>query len=97
MSATPEPVHLSNHHRSTLAKIFQHPVSHNVEWHDVRSLLDAVGSVDQRHDGTLAITVGGRTEFFDPRADKDADPRVVADLRTMLTAAGYSADSHGAG
>ena len=45
MSSTSEPMHLSNHHRNTLRQIFQHPVSHNVEWHAVVSLLEAVGSV----------------------------------------------------
>ena len=35
---------LSNHHRDTLAKIFQHPTSHNIEWPDVVSLLNAVGT-----------------------------------------------------
>ena len=45
MSSTPEPAHLNNHHRNTLRQIFQHPVSHNIEWHAVVSLLEAIGSV----------------------------------------------------
>ena len=43
MRFQPEPVHLSNHHRNTLRQIFQHPVSHNIEWRAVVSLLDAAG------------------------------------------------------
>jgi hypothetical protein len=39
---TPKPEHLNNHHRTTLRQIFQHPVSYNIEWHAVMSLLEAV-------------------------------------------------------
>jgi len=53
---SPEP-HLSNHHRNTLREIFQHPVSHNIEWRAVTSLLETVGSVSEHHDGKLAVTL----------------------------------------
>jgi hypothetical protein len=91
MSATSEPEHLSNHHRNTLRQIFQHPVSHNIEWRAVLSLLDAVG-VDVAQSGTkVAVTVAGQTEFFDPPADKDIGVQTVLDLRRLLTSAGYGA------
>ena len=91
MSSTSEPVHLSNHHRNTLRQLFQHPVSHNIEWRAVVSLLAAVGSVVDHHDGTVAVTVGSKTEFFDPPAQKHIDTQTVVDLRRMLSAAGYGA------
>jgi len=31
--------HLSSHHRDTIAKIFSHPASGNIEWRQVLSLL----------------------------------------------------------
>ena len=89
MSSTSEPAHLSNHHRNTLRQLFQHPVSHNIEWRAVVSLLEAVGSVVEHHDGMVAVTVGSQTEFFDPPAQKDIDTQAVVDLRRMLSAAGY--------
>ena len=58
MSTPPEPQHLSNHQRNTLREIFQHPVSHNIEWRSVVSLLETVGSVTEHHDGKLAVTLG---------------------------------------
>jgi hypothetical protein len=91
MSSMSEPVHLSNHHRNTLRQIFQHPVSHNIEWHAVVSLLQAVGSVDDRHDGTVAVTVGSETEYLDRPANKDVGAQTVVDLRRMLGSAGYGA------
>jgi hypothetical protein len=89
MSSTSEPAHFSNHHRNTLRQLFQHPVSHNIEWRAVVSLLEAVGSVVEHHDGMVAVTVGSQTEFFDPPARKDIDTQAVVDLRRMLSAAGY--------
>lgn len=86
-----EPDHLSNHHRTTLRQILQHPVSHNIEWHAVLSLLEAIGSVAERHDGKLSVTVGPERIFIDPPPHKDIDAQTVIDLRRMLTAAGYGA------
>jgi len=45
MSSSPESPHLDNHHRNTLRQIFEHPVSHNIEWHAVTSLFDAIGTM----------------------------------------------------
>ncbi len=92
MSSTSEPVHLSNRHRNTLRQLFQHPVSHNIEWRAVISLLQAVGSVVEHHDGAVAVTVGSKTEFFDSPGQKDIDTQAVVDLRRMLSAAGYGAE-----
>jgi hypothetical protein len=93
MSTTSEPEHLNNHHRDTLRKIFQHPVSHNIEWRAVRSLLEAVGSAHEEHDGRFTVTLGGETEVFDHPEDKDIDEQQVVDLRRMLKNAGYGAES----
>ena len=97
MPSTSEPVHLNNHHRNTLRQIFQHPVSHNIEWHAVVSLLEAVGSVVEHRDGTVVVTIGSATEYFDRPAHKDIDTQTVVDLRRMLSKAGYGAEVGGAG
>ena len=92
MSSTSEPMHLSNHHRNTLRQLFQHPVSHNIEWHAIVSLLETVGSVAEQHGGKLAVTLGDETEFLDPPTHKDIDTQMVVDLRRMLTNAGFGVD-----
>jgi hypothetical protein len=97
MSSTSEPMHLNNHHRNTLRQIFQHPVSHNIEWHAVVSLLKAIGSVVEHRDDMVAVTVGSATEFFDVPADKDVDTQTVVDLRRMLSSAGYGPNVEEAG
>jgi hypothetical protein len=93
MPQTPGPEHLSNHHRSTLRKLFQHPVSHNIEWTAVVSLLKSVGSVTEQPHGKVAVVVGSETEYFDPPVHKDIDTQAVVNLRRMLGRAGYGLGS----
>jgi hypothetical protein len=89
MSSPSSPAHLSNHHRNTLRQIFEHPVSHNIEWHSVVSLLDAVGTVERYSDGKVKITLGPHTTVFDPPRGKDIDVSMTAAVRKMLADAGY--------
>jgi hypothetical protein len=89
MTSSPGSPHLDNRHRNTLRQIFQHPVSHNIEWHAVASLLEAVGTVDVHHDGKVTVQVGSEREILEPPVSKDIDEQVVVDLRRMLSRAGY--------
>jgi hypothetical protein len=83
---------LGSHHRDTLERILRHPASGNVEWRQVRSLLDAVGDVIEEDNGRLRVTLGDETEVFDPPREKDVDKQMIVDLRRMLTAAGFAAE-----
>jgi hypothetical protein len=87
-----EPVHMSNHHRKTLQQLFEHPVSHNIEWRAVLSLLESVGSVANSSGGRIAVTIGSRTEDFKNAGHKDLDAGDVVKMREMLATAGYSAE-----
>jgi hypothetical protein len=84
--------HLNNRHRDTLRKIFAHPTSRNIEWREALSLLEAVGTVLEEHNGKFKITVGPETEIVTRPRGKDVDVQTVVDLRRMLTAAGFSPD-----
>jgi hypothetical protein len=79
---------LDAHHRATVQKIFNHPVSHNIQWHDVLSLLKSVGTVAEGHDGRYSVTIGSETETFDAPKHSDIDDQQVVDLRRMLRTAG---------
>jgi hypothetical protein len=87
MASDPRP--LNSHHRRTLEQILQHPVSHNIEWPAVLSLLEAVGSVRESHDGKYVVTLGTKTETIDRPRSKDVDADLVVDLRRLLRNAGY--------
>jgi hypothetical protein len=83
---------LSSHHRDTVEKIFSRPSSANIEWRQVVSLLEAVGTVKHEHNGKLLVTLGPETEVFDPPHRKDVDVQMLVDLRRMLTEAGFAPD-----
>jgi hypothetical protein len=89
MSSVSGPEHLSSHHRDTLLQIFQEKTNYNVEWHDVVSLLGAVGSIEQQHDDMFLFRIGQETEVLRRPSDKDIDGQQLVDLRRILTSAGY--------
>ena len=80
---------LGSHHRETLEKLLGHE-GRNIEWRQVRSLLEAVGNVTEEHDGKLKVTVGDETQVLRPPHGKDVDEQTLVDVRRLLTHAGYS-------
>ena len=88
--AEAEQSHLDGHHRATVEKIFQHPAGHNIEWHDVLSLLERVATVEREHDGRYKVTLGSETETLDAPKGHDVDTQMVVDLRRMLEGAGIT-------
>ncbi len=83
------PRHVNSHQRGTLAQIFNHPIGHNIEWHDVLSLLNAVGTVKETRKGHVEVSVGDVTEVLEPTRHKDLDPEQLAVLRRLLRKTGY--------
>ena len=88
-----EDAELDAHHRATVEKIFNHPVSHNVQWHDVLSLLQSVAIVTEGDDGRYTVTLGSETETFDVPRHHDINEQQVIDLRRMLRGAGITPES----
>jgi hypothetical protein len=83
--------HLSGRHRDTVEKIFG-PGNHNIEWREIVSLLETVGTVTQEHNGKLKVSLGPETEVFPAPRGKDADVQIVVDVRRMLKQAGFGPD-----
>lgn len=81
---------LDGHHRATVEKIFNHPISHNIQWHDVLSLVHHVAEVTEHPDGRVTVTLGTETETFDTMRHHDLDDQQVVDLRRMLKGAGLT-------
>ena len=88
-----EGIELDGRHRVTVEKIFRHPVSHNIQWHDVLSLLQSVATVTAEHDGRYAVTLGSETETLDAPRHHDIDEQMVIDLRRILRSAGITPES----
>jgi hypothetical protein len=68
-----------------MTKILQHPVSHNIEWNDVLSLMNAIGDVEEKHDGKFTFSVNGESLTLERPRHKDLDTQAVIDLRSLLT------------
>ncbi len=74
------PAHLDGHHQRTYEAIFRHPTAHNLEWHDVRSLLGALADVEEKHNGSLQVSRNGTQAILHPPKHKD-----VASVDEILT------------
>ena len=69
----------------TYNTIFQHPISHNLEWHAVRALLNHIGEVTEEHNGHLKATRNGQTLILHkPHAKDIARDEDVMALRHFL-------------
>jgi hypothetical protein len=84
---------LGSAHRDTLRRLFEHPASGNIEWREVKSLLESLGAVSDESGGALTVTLGDETEVLRRPHGKDVDVQMVVDLRRMLTRAGFSVSS----
>jgi hypothetical protein len=81
--------HLSREHEHTLHAIFQHPVSHNLEWRHLVSLLEAIGTVTEGHNRTYHLTLNGQIHAMQRPPHKDlADVGELVALRHFLARAG---------
>ena len=85
-------MHFRGHHRDTVRKIFSHPTSGNIEWRDVLSLLEYVGTTTDERNGKFKVTLGSETEVLEAPRGKDIDEQMIVDLRRMLREAGLLPD-----
>ena len=81
---------LTHHHRVTLERVFQHPMSHNLDWHDVLSLLESVGDVEQRHDDRFHVTIGSASATLTRHSRKDLDADTLVEVRRLLHDSGLA-------
>ncbi|WP_353227836.1 hypothetical protein [Novosphingobium sp.] len=86
----PASPHLNGHHRKTMAALFQHPTAHNVEWHDVLSLLGVIGSVAERHGGGYELAIGAERLNLGRAHDHDISGDELRHLRAFLVKAGVA-------
>lgn len=79
------PPDLNGAHLRTFETIFQHPVSHNLQWHDVYALFRHLGQVVEESNGHFKVTLHGQTVVFLPPRKKDiSDVEEVMKIRHFL-------------
>lgn len=84
---------IRSHDRATLALIFDHPTSGNLEWREVVAFVERIGSAVEKPNGNWSLSLGGRVWTFPQPPHKDMDPREVERLRHLMEGAGLSAHS----
>ncbi len=76
---------LAGGHLRVYERIFQHPISHNLEWRELRSLFEHIGQVVEDSNGKLTVTRNGRTLVLHPSRTKDvADADELMKIRHFL-------------
>jgi hypothetical protein len=79
------PSNLKGSHLRTYNTIFQHPVSHNLNWREVCSMFRHLGEVMEESNGNLKITRNGQTLILHRPNTKDvANADEVMSLRHFL-------------
>jgi hypothetical protein len=75
---------ISGSNRRTLDAIMRHPVAHNLEWKDVVSLFEKLGTVEQKANSEFVFQVGAERLNLRKPHGKDLESTEVADLRKFL-------------
>jgi hypothetical protein len=65
------PAALASSHLRAYDAIFQHPLSHNLGWHDVYAMLRQLGQVEEEPNGNFRVTRNGEVLVLRPPRTKD--------------------------
>ena len=81
---------LDSHHRVTAEKILRHPTSHNIQWHDVTSLCEALGECRETTHGSYEVKLDGMLQIFGGPLGRDLTDQHVGDMRKVLRHVGIT-------
>jgi hypothetical protein len=72
-------------HQSTYDAIFQHPIARNLQWREVRSMLNSLAEMTEEHNGNFKFTRNGQTLTVHPPQRKDlSDINELMQIRHFL-------------
>jgi hypothetical protein len=81
---------LSKSHRRTMDALFAHPLTHNLDWNDVLSLLNRLGTVEHMPSNDISLRIGDDHQTLHAPHGKDLTTDDVMALRHVLTRVGWS-------
>lgn len=82
---------MSHKHAKVLHEIFKEPVSGNLHWRDVESLLHHLGAEVQQHGARLHVYLNNREGILHrPHKSNVSTKQEVRQLREFLAAAGVT-------
>lgn len=78
-------IQMSGTHQKTYNAVFQHPIAHNLQWHDLRSMLSTLAEETEEHNGNLKYTRHNQTLTVHPPQHKDfSDVKELMKIRHFL-------------
>ncbi|MDE3065300.1 MAG: hypothetical protein KGJ36_06490 [Acidobacteriota bacterium] len=86
-------IKLDHRHRLIVQKVFGHPINHNIQWHDVCTVLALFGDVHETHRGNWAVSVGENTVSFGSARSRDLTEDQVIKVRAFLRSVGVTPDA----
>ena len=83
---------MNKRHRRTFEAIFAQPISGNIKWRDVESLLKTLGAVlTERAGSRVSVSLNNRIIVLHrPHPNPNIDKGAVRDLRKFLQSAGIT-------
>jgi len=79
---------LNSKTQGTFDQIFQHPITHNLEWRDLKAMFSHLGEIEEEHNGNLKVTIGTHTIVFQsPDLSENASVETVTSIRHFLRTA----------
>ena len=78
---------LTGSHEKVYQRLFQHPMPHNLQWREVRAMLEAIGDINAVEDdkGNVKLARGGQTLVVHrPRGKDLADKQELMQIRHFL-------------
>lgn len=87
---------MSHKHLALMRTLFQDPVSTNIHWREIESLLSHLGAeVEPAHGGRFRIRLNGHEAFLSAPHHGSTCPRdLIKHLREILTHAGCSLSAY---
>ncbi len=69
-------------------QVFQHPITHNLEWKDVRTLFESLGEVQDEKNSNVKVSIAGQTIVFDSPTHSDIiSSDQINKIRHLITVA----------
>jgi len=84
---------LSKTSRGTIEALYEHPLSHNLEWSAVVALFEKLGTVDHKSHNEIAFGLGSEHHRVHKPHGKDLTTTDVMAFRHMLTRAGWNPET----
>lgn len=79
------PASLTGTQLLTYQRIFQHPVSHILSWHEIFRMFRHLGRVEEEHNGGVKLTRNGQSLLMHPHRPKDvAEEEEIMAVRHFL-------------